>query len=172
MSPFKPTTIFTLGFVTWAAGANAVAVYGFDQYEPMWGRGPSIQLGLWIIMVAAILVAIGFSLGTKRIRLPLPWWKPLSFSGAFLLVFGALMYLAAYLGRLGLEQDLRLLFLGLTTFASSFLAAKLLARHSWSVNKTYPPSQEFYSLISSGFATTLLPGQDKRGPSWPTVGEG
>ena len=140
MGRCKITTIFTLGFVTWAAGANAVAVYGFDQYEPTWGREPSIQLGLWIIMVAAILVAIGFSLGTKRIRLPLPWWKPLSFSGAFALVFGALMYLAAYLGRLGLEQDLRLLFLGLTTFASSFLAAKLLARHSWSVNKTYPPS--------------------------------
>lgn len=135
MSHSKTITIFTLGFVTWAAGANAVAVYGFDQFEPAWGRGISFQLGLWIIMVAAILVAMGFSLGIKRITLPQSWWKPLSFSGAFALAFGALMYLAGYLGRLGLEQDLRLLFLGLATFASSFLAAKLLARYSSSITE-------------------------------------
>lgn len=140
MSRSKTTTIFALGFVTWAAGAMAIAVYGFDQYEPAWGRGPSYQLGLWIIMVAAILVAIGFSLGTKPIAVPLPWWKPFACSGAFTLVFGALTYLTSYLGRLGLEQDLRLLFLGLLTFASSFGAAKLLARHSSSVNKTYSPA--------------------------------
>lgn len=140
MSRSGTTTIFTLGFVSWAAGANAVAVYGFDLYERAWGRGPSFQLGLWIIMVAAILVVIGFSLGTKRTTAPLPWWKPFSFSGALTLVFGAVTYLAGYLGRLGLEQDLRLLFLGLTMFASSFLAAKLLARHSSSVNKTCPPA--------------------------------
>jgi high-affinity Fe2+/Pb2+ permease len=137
MSRSGTTTIFTLGFVAWAAGANAVAVYGFDLYEPMWGRGPSFQLGLWIIMVAAILVAIGFSLGTKRTTAPLPWWKPFSFSGAFTVVFGAFTFLASYLGRLGLEQDSRLLFLGLLTFALSFGAAKLLARHSSSVNKLY-----------------------------------
>jgi hypothetical protein len=140
MSRFKTTTIFTLGFVTWAAGANAVAVYGFDQYEPAWGRGPSFQLGLWIIMVASILIAIGFSLGARRTTATLQWWKPFLFSGAFTLVFGGFTYLLGYLGRLGLEQDFRLLFLGLLTFASSFLAAKFLARHSSSVNKTYPPA--------------------------------
>lgn len=140
MSRSKTTTIFTLGFVTWAAGANAVAVYGFDYYEHAWGRGPSFQLGLLLLMVDAILVSIGFFLGTKRTTAPLPWWKPFSFSGAFVLVFGVLTYLASYLGRLGLEQDLRLLFLGLLTFASSFGAARLLARHPSSVNKTYPPA--------------------------------
>ncbi len=140
MSRSGTTTVFTLGFVTWAAGAHAVAVYGFDLYERAWGHGPSFQLGLWIIMVAAILVAIGFSLGTKRATAPPPWWKPFSLSGAFTLVFGAVSYLAGYLGRLGLEQDFRLLFLGLLTFASSFSAAKLLAQHSSSVNRTYPPA--------------------------------
>lgn len=140
MGRCKITTIFTLGFVTWTAGANAVAVYGFDQYERAWGRGPSFQLGLWVIIVAAILVIIGFSLGTKRTKSPLPWWKSLSFSGAFALVFGALIYFTGYLGRLGLEQDLRLLFLGLTTFVFSFGAAKLLSQY---VSPSSP------SLISS-----------------------
>ncbi len=134
------TTLFTLGFVTWAAGAMAIMVYGFDRYERMWGRGPSFQLCLWIIMVAAILVAIGFSFGTKRATAPLPWWKPFSFSGAFTLVFGVCTYLADYLGRLVSGQDPHLLFLGLLTFALSFSAAKLLAQHSSSVNKTYPPA--------------------------------
>lgn len=129
MSRSKTTTIFTLGFVAWAAGAMAVAVYGFDHYERAWGRGPSYQVVLWIITIAAIVVAIGFSLGTKPFAEALPWWKPFLLSGAFTLVFGALTYLAGYIGQLGVEQGLRLLLLGLLLFVSSFFAAKLLAWH-------------------------------------------
>lgn len=45
MSRSKTIAIFTLGFMGWAAGAMAVSVYGFDQYERAWGRGPSYQVG-------------------------------------------------------------------------------------------------------------------------------
>ena len=65
MSRSKTTAIFTLGFITWTAGALAIAVC----------RGPAYQLGIRIL-IAAILVAIGFSLGTMRTTAPLPWWKP------------------------------------------------------------------------------------------------
>lgn len=41
MSRSKTIATFTLGFVGWAAGAMAVSIYGFDQYERAWGRGPS-----------------------------------------------------------------------------------------------------------------------------------
>lgn len=139
MSRSKTTIIFTLGFIAWAAGAMAVAVYGFDHYERAWGRGPSYQVVLWIITVAAIVVAIGFSFGAKHLAVPLSWWKPFLFSGAFTLVFGALTYLAGYLGQLGVEQDLRLLFLVLLSFVSSFLAAKLLARHASAANPPLNP---------------------------------
>ena len=134
MIRFKTTTIFTLGFVAWAAIATAVAVYGFDHYERAWGRGPSYQVILWIISVAAIAVAVGFSLGSKQLTTPLPWWKPILLSSAFTLVFGALTYLAGYMSRLGVEQDVRLLILGLLSFASSFLAAKLLSWHAAAAN--------------------------------------
>ena len=138
MSHSKTIATFTLGFVVWAAGAMAVSVYGLDQYERAWGRGPSYQVVLWIITAAAFVVAVGFSLGTKRMSATLPWWKPFFLSAAFTLVFGALTYLAGYLGRLGVEQDLRLLFLALLSFGSSFLAAKLLAWHASAAN---PPLQ-------------------------------
>ena len=132
------TATFTLGFVGCAAGAMAVSVYGFDQYERAWGRGPSYQVVLWIITVAAFVVAVGFSLGAKQLSASLPWWKPFFLSAAYTLAFGALTYLAGYLGQLGVEQDLRLLFLALLSFASSFLAAKLLTWHASAAN---PPLQ-------------------------------
>ena len=134
MSRSKTTVIFTVGFVAWAAGAMAVSIYGFDQYERAWGPGPSYQVVLWIILVAAIVVAVGFSIGAKQLTASVPWWKPLLFSAAFTLVFAALTFLAGYLGRLGVEQSLRLLFLGLLSFISSFVAARLLARHALSAN--------------------------------------
>lgn len=138
MSRSKTIAIFTLGFMGWAAGAMAVSIYGFDQYELAWGRGPSYQVVLWIITVAAVVVAVGFSLGTKRLSASLPWWKSFFLSAAFSLVFGALTYLAGYLGQLGVEQDLRLLFLALLSFVSAFLAAKLLTWHASAAN---PPLQ-------------------------------
>lgn len=138
MSRSKAIATFTLGFVGWAAGAMAVYVYGFDQYERAWGAGPSYQLVLWIITAAAFVVAIGFSLGAKGVSAPLPWWKPFFLSAAFTLVFGVLTYLAGYLGRFGAEQDLRLVFLALLSFISSFLAAKLLA---WQTSAANPPLQ-------------------------------
>lgn len=138
MSRLATTATFTLGFVGWAAGAMAVSVYGFDQYERAWGRGPSYQVVLWIITVAAIVVVVGFSLGAKQLSASLPWWKPFLLSTAYTLVFGALTYLAGYLGQLGVEQDLRLLFLALLSFVSSFLAAKLLTWHASAAN---PPLQ-------------------------------
>ena len=127
MSRSNTTIIFTLGFVACAAAAMAVSIYGFGQYERAWGRGPSYQVALWIITVAAVVVAIGFSLGAKLVVAPIPWWKPFLLSAAFTLFFCALTYVVGYLGQFGVEQNLRLLFLGLISFMSSFLAAKLLA---------------------------------------------
>ena len=138
MSRLKTTATFTLGFVGWAAGAMAVSVYGFDQYERAWGRGPSYQVVIWIITVAAFVVAVGFSLGAKQLSASLPWWKPFFLSAAYTLVFGALTFLAGYLGQLGVEQDLRLLFLALLSFVSSFLAAKL---RTWHASAANPPLQ-------------------------------
>lgn len=138
MSRLKTIATFTLGFVGWAAGAMAVSVYGFDQYERAWGRGPSYQVVLWIIAAAAFVVAVGFSLGAKQLSASLAWWKPFLLSAAYALMFGALTYLAGYLGLLGLDQDLRLLFLALLLFVSSFLAAKLLTRYASAAN---PPLQ-------------------------------
>ncbi len=139
MSRSEATVIFTLGFVAWAAGAMALSIYGFDQYERAWGPGPSYQVVLWIILVAAVVVAVGFSIGAKQLAASVPWWKPLLFSAAFTLVFAALTFLAGYLGRLGVEQDLRLLFLGLLSFISSFVAARLLTRNALSANPSINP---------------------------------
>jgi len=124
MSRATTTAIFTVGFIAWAAGAMAVSVYGFDQYEPAWGRGPSYQVVLWIILVAAIVAAFGFALGFKCSEISLPYWKPFLLSAVFTLLFGALTFLAGYIGRFGVEQDWRLLFLALVTFVCSFAAAK------------------------------------------------
>lgn len=138
MSRLKTIATFTFGFVGWAAGAMAVSVYGFDQYERALGRGPSYQVVLWIITVAAFVVAVGFSLGAKQLSASLPWWKPFFLSAAYTLVFGGLTYLAGYLGQLGVEQDFRLLVLALLSFVSSFLAAKLLI---WQASAATPPLQ-------------------------------
>lgn len=138
MDRLKTTATFTLGFVGWAAGAMAVSVYNFDQYERAWGRGPSYQAVLWIITVAAFVIAVGFSLGAKQLSASLPWWKPFFLSAAYTLVFGALTFLAGYIGQFGVEQDLRILFLALLSFVSSFLAAKLLTWHASAAN---PPLQ-------------------------------
>jgi hypothetical protein len=133
MSRSTTTVIFTMCFVAWAVGAMAVSIYGFDQYERAWGPGPSYQVVLWIILVAAVLIAVGFALGAKQLAF-VPWWRPLLLSAIFTPVFGALTYLAGYLGRLGVEQNLRLILLGLLSFISAFLAAKLLARHALPAN--------------------------------------
>lgn len=138
MSRLKTTAIFTLGFVGWAAGAMAASVFGFDQYERAWGRGPSYQLVLWIIIIAAFVVAVGFSLGAKQLPASLPWWKPFFLSAAYTFVFGVLTFLTGYVGKLGVDQDLRLLLLALLSFVSSFLAAKLLTLHALAANPWTP----------------------------------
>jgi len=138
MSRLKTIATFTLGFAGWAAGAMAVSVFGFDQYERAWGRGPSYQVVLWIITVAAFVVAVGFSLGAKQLSVSVPWWKSYFLSAAYTLVFGALAYLSGYLGQFGVQQDFRFLFLALLSFFSSFLAAKLLTWHASAAN---PPLQ-------------------------------
>jgi len=135
MNRCKTTTIFTLGFVTWAAGAMAVAVSGFGIYDPAWGREMSYHVVLWFISGASIVAATRVFLGTKPIAAPLSRWKTFSYSSTFTLVFCALNYLAGYLDRFGVEQDQRLLILGLLTFASSFAAAQLLAQHTSSLNQ-------------------------------------
>lgn len=44
---------------------NAVAIYGFDQFEPMWGRGPSFQVGLWLATAASLVCLVGGGFGYR-----------------------------------------------------------------------------------------------------------
>jgi len=53
---------------------GAVAIYGFDYFESAWGRGPSLQVYVWIGIGLAILscmgAAVGFSYGSRMGNVP------------------------------------------------------------------------------------------------------
>jgi hypothetical protein len=45
--------------------ASAVAIYGFNSYEPAWGKGGSVQISWWLSFGAALLVLVGAGAGAK-----------------------------------------------------------------------------------------------------------
>jgi hypothetical protein len=43
--------------------ASTIAIYGFDGYEPAWGKGGSVQVAWWMSLAAAIIVLFGSGVG-------------------------------------------------------------------------------------------------------------
>ena len=56
---------FALGILAAVALCAGASIYGFDYYEPHWGRGISFQVSLWIGIVLAVVGAIGFAVGVR-----------------------------------------------------------------------------------------------------------
>ncbi|MDJ0927518.1 MAG: hypothetical protein QNJ73_07680 [Gammaproteobacteria bacterium] len=59
---------FWLGILASVALYAGASIYGFDYYEPNWGRGISLQVSFWIAGVLATIGAIGFALGGYLFR--------------------------------------------------------------------------------------------------------
>jgi hypothetical protein len=62
---FGSIALFWLGVFVAVATWAAASVYGFDYYEPNWGRGISLQVSLWIAAVLAAIGAVGFAVGLR-----------------------------------------------------------------------------------------------------------
>jgi hypothetical protein len=48
--------------------AAAVSIYRFDQYEPAWGRGGSLQVEAWLALVGALIAAGSFGISSAALR--------------------------------------------------------------------------------------------------------
>jgi hypothetical protein len=75
MHPWARAALFFAAGL-WAAVVvfGAVAIYGFDYYEGEWGRGPSLQVHIWIATLGALAAlvpaALGFRLGGRKGDVP------------------------------------------------------------------------------------------------------
>jgi hypothetical protein len=59
---------FSLGILGAVAVYAAASIYGFDYFEPHWGRGISLQVSLWIAVVLAAIGAVDFAVGARMVR--------------------------------------------------------------------------------------------------------
>jgi hypothetical protein len=67
MKPFARFALyFAAGLLASALLLSTLSVYAFDQYEPAWGRGGSVQVEWWVSSGAAICALFSVSLVT--------WW--------------------------------------------------------------------------------------------------
>jgi hypothetical protein len=77
MHPWARSSLFfAAGFWTALVVIGAVAIYGFGYFETKWGRGPSLQVHIWIATLGAVVslfpAGFGFRLGTKGGTAPGP----------------------------------------------------------------------------------------------------
>ena len=65
----RSSLFFAAGFWGALVLIGAVAIYGFDWFEGEWGRGPSLQVHIWIATLGAAVslfpAGFGFRLGSR-----------------------------------------------------------------------------------------------------------
>jgi hypothetical protein len=80
------TSSLVLGHTTALTIASAVAIYGFDYYEKMYGKGISFQISLWFVVIGAVIAGIGFGIGVALSGWVSKYWVGLGVGGVFALV--------------------------------------------------------------------------------------
>jgi hypothetical protein len=111
---------FSLGILAAVVLYAAASIYGFDYYEPHWGRGISLQVSIWIAAVLAVIGAIGFAVGARVFRA-----TPTRGLGlvAGIVVAGCLFALTTFQDRVVSTTEGRQLLAGGVVLALSFVAA-------------------------------------------------
>jgi hypothetical protein len=125
MKPISKAVIWSTGsFLLCMLGASAVLVYGFDEYERAWGRGPSLQVLMYIALVLAAGVMVLSAVGFRWARVDLDGVRckgivvGIGSAAGFLLL--------SYLTPNGAEINSYVPFIsGLFTLALSFLVARV-----------------------------------------------
>jgi hypothetical protein len=111
---------FSLGILVAVAIYATASIYGFDYYEPNWGRGISLQVSLSIAALLAAIGAIGFAVGARIVRAT-PSRSPALLAGV--LVAGALLGFATLQDRVVATTGGRQLLAAGVIFVLSFVAA-------------------------------------------------
>jgi hypothetical protein len=129
MHPWARSSLFfAAGFWTALVVIGAVAIYGFDYFEAAWGRGPSLQVHMWIATLGAVAslfpAGYGFNLGSRGGTAPGPLLAT---------TCGAAVVLLFWLIGLLLPDRLMpgittLLLIVLTAFGTAYLASVVKTR--------------------------------------------
>ena len=77
------TSSLVLGHAVVLTTVSAVAIYGLDYYEKMYGKGISFQISLWFVVLGAIVTGIGFGLGVAISNWIKKYWIGLLVGGLF-----------------------------------------------------------------------------------------
>ena len=126
----RAALLLTAGFWLSVVTFEAVAIYGFGQFEHVWGRGPSLQVVSWVATGVAVVVlvgaVVGFRLGAKRGVVP---------GNLVALMLGALLtiFVVAFVSVLSLlplpngalNAASGLLLLATFTFALAFVSTRV-----------------------------------------------
>ena len=89
------TSSLVLGHAVVLTVASAIAIYGFDYYEKMYGKGISFQISLWFVVIGAVVTGIGFGIGVALSGWVLKYWVGLLLGGVFALAVMGLSAISA-----------------------------------------------------------------------------
>ena len=98
------TSSFVLGHASVFTVASFIAIYGFDYYEKMYGKGISFQISLWFVVIGAVVTGIGFGLGVAISGWVSKYWVGFMVGGVFAL---AVMGLSAFSAELTTNTGVR-----------------------------------------------------------------
>ena len=89
------TSSLVLGHAVVLTVASAIAIYGFDYYEKMYGKGISFQISLWFVVIGAVVTGIGFGIGVELSGWVSKYWVGLLLGGVFALAVMGLSAISA-----------------------------------------------------------------------------
>ena len=89
------TSSLVLGHAVVLTVASAIAIYGFDYYEKMYGKGISFQISLWFVVIGAVVTGIGFGIGVALSGWVSKYWVGLLLGGVFALAVMGLSAISA-----------------------------------------------------------------------------
>lgn len=89
------TSSLILGHAIALTIASAIAIYGFDYYEKMYGKSVSFQISLWFVAIGAVVTGIGFGVGVAISGWVSKYWVGLLVGGVFALAVMGLSAISA-----------------------------------------------------------------------------
>jgi len=122
------TSSLVLGHAVVLTIASAIAIYGFDYYEKMYGRGISFQISLWFVVIGAVVTGIGFGIGVAISGWVSKYWVGLLLGGVFALAVMGLAAISAELTTNTGARQFMLFIVWLVGSASIPLVASKIGR--------------------------------------------
>jgi hypothetical protein len=125
----RPFASFALSFSAAALATllawSAVSVYVLDGFEAAWGRGPTLQVLVWISVGVSVLVLFSSGFGARAAGLnrQVSWPLPIALGTAFVMLSAVVGWVMESAG-FPPNRLFAILWLVLSPFAIAFLAAR------------------------------------------------